>query len=177
MIAAALATVLAADPGALRAIHHRGPAVDWTTDGVGVASTIGPVRASLEYRNQAALTANVGWARPLVGAGRTWGIDTILGGGIGAVFASPGAVLTGIAELRAGARDRRRQATLGLVVPVAIRLDHPTQLALPLGLELRLALRLGPLWLGLRGQAGPTLSLGSPPSGHAAAGGFVQWAL
>ena len=46
-------------------------------------------------------------------------------------------------ELRGGARGPRGQASAGLVVPLAVRLDWPSQVASPIGLELRALRKLG----------------------------------
>jgi hypothetical protein len=164
---------LAADPAALRQLHGTVAVADVSTEAVGVAADLGPVLVAVEHAYGSYVAAHAGKTTPLTAEDRPWGIDGIGAVGLAGLVATPGVALIATGELRGGFRDERGQATLGLVVPVALRVDVPPQLAVPVGLELRLAAKLGPLWVGARGQAGGTLVVGGVPAGHANLGGFI----
>ncbi|MFT4628469.1 MAG: hypothetical protein ACI8PZ_007164 [Myxococcota bacterium] len=173
MIGLWIAAAMAADPAALRQVQAGGGAADLSTEAVGVAADVGPVLLAVDHAYGSYVAAHVGVRRALVGADRPWGLDAVASGGLAGLLATPGVALLGMGEIRGGVRDDRGQATLGVVLPVAVRVDLPPQLALPLGLELRLAARLGPLWLGCRGQVGGTLTVRGAPAGRATAAAFV----
>lgn len=174
MISLLLATALAADPAALRQIDGEGLLIDVSSEAVGIGVARHDLRLAASYAYGSHVALHVGTLRPLVGAERTWGVDAVLAGGAAALLATPGVALVATGELRAGARGDDGQATLGLVTPLALRLDLPPELAVPLALELRFAVRLGPLWLGTRGQAGATFVPGQPPAMRTAGSVFVQ---
>jgi len=174
MIGWMVALALAADPAALRQVHDDGAVVDVSTEAVGVAADVGPVALGVDYRYGSYVGAHVGWRRTLTGGERSWGIDGVATTGLGGLLATPGVALLATGEVRGGFRNDQGQATFGVVVPLAVRVDVPPQLAVPLGIELRLAWRLGPLWVGARGQAGGTLWSGGVPAGRAVAGGFLE---
>lgn len=175
MIAWLLALAFAADPAALRQVRDGSGVVDVSTDAIGVAAYVGPVDIGVDYAYGVYVAGNLGWRRRLTGADRSWGIDAVATAGLAGLMATPGVALLGSGELRGGLRHDHAQATVGLVVPLAVRLDVPPQVAVPMGLELRLAAKLGPLFVGARGQAGGTLSVGGVPAGRAVAGGFIGW--
>ncbi len=174
MIGWLLTVALGADPAALRQLHGEGGVVDVGTEATGVAASVGSVVVGVDYAYGAYVAGHVGQRRVLLGEEQGWGLDGLGAVGLAGLLATPGVALVATGELRGGVRDERGQATLGLLVPVALRVDVPPQLAVPVGLELRLAGRLGPVWLGCRGQAGATLSVGGVPAGRAEAGAFVQ---
>lgn len=175
MICLLIAAAFASDPVALRQVHEGTAVVDVGTDALAVAADIGPMRLSAQYAPHANVAVHVGLGRTLAGEDRLWGIDAVGAVGIAGLLATPGVALIATGELRAGLRNDNGQATLGLVVPLALRVDAPPELAIPLGLELRLAARLGPLWLGCRGQAGGTLVVSGAPAVRTAVGGFVEY--
>jgi hypothetical protein len=163
----------AADPAALRQLGERRAAVDLGTHGVGTAVPLtDTMGVSVQHGYGSYLSAHVGGLRAV--GERPWGVD--LGWTLGAAVltATPGAALLASGELRAGRRDDAGEATLGLVVPLALG-GWPPSAAVPLGMEARLAARLGPLWLGLRGQAGATLWTSGAPAARAEAAAFVGW--
>ena len=174
MIALLLPTALAADPAALRQIDGHGVLMDVSSEAVGIGVARGELRLAASYGYESHVALSVGTLLPLVGAERTWGIDAVVAGGAAALLATPGVALTATGELRAGARNERGQATLGLVTPLALRVDLPPELAIPVAFELRLAVAVGPIWLGTRGQAGATFVPGQPVAMRTAASGFVQ---
>ena len=176
MIALLLGAALASDPAALRQLGEDAAGVDVGTEGLGVAVDLGP-RLGVQLAPGSAVFGHIGWAAPLVGEDRPWGLDGGVGVGAGALLATPGAALLAFGELRGGLRGERGLATLGLISPLALRLDVPPQLAIPMVLELRLALSLKQVWLGVRGQAGAALVPGAPPAGRASLSGFVALPL
>lgn len=136
-----LALALAADPVATRMVDGRGILVDVGTDSVGVAGDFGPVVIGAHYGYGEHVAVHAGVHRVLLGADRTWGVDGVVAGGLAALVATPRVALTATGEVRAGARTDTHQATLGLVVPLALRLDGPPQAAVPLAVVLRPATR------------------------------------
>jgi hypothetical protein len=170
-----LGFAFASDPVALRQVHDGSAVVDVGTDALAIAVDLGPIRLSAQYAPHANIAVHAGWGRALVDDGRLWGVDAVGAVGIAALVATPGVAVVATGEIRGGMRDTNGQATLGMVVPVALRVDVPAELAIPIGLELRLAARLGPLWLGCRGQAGGTLVVSGAPAVRTAVGGFMEY--
>lgn len=163
MIALWLLTALASDPTALRQLHGEpSVAADVGPQGISVAVDAGPL-VGLTVQPGAWVGAAVGGSRALTGADRTWGIDVTGAVGLAGLLATPGVALTATGAIRGGARDDRGQATLGLVLPAALG-GWPPELAAPVALEPTFGLRLGTVWLGMRGQAGTTLVPGAPPA-------------
>jgi len=128
-----------------------------------IAADLGPV-VGVGYRHRAWLGVAVGHGAPLVGAERVWGVDATVAGGLTLLLATPGAGLTGTAAVRAGLRGDDALLTAGVVVPVAVRLDWPVALVVPVDLETTAGLRLGGVWVGARGSLGGAFVPGQPPS-------------
>lgn len=170
-----MAVALASDPVALRQVHNSSAVVDIGTDAVAVAADIGPIRISAQYAHHANVAVRAGLGRALIGEDRLWGVDGVIALGVAGLTATPGVALVATGELRGGVRNGDGQATLGLVMPIALRIDAPPELAVPIGLELRFAARLGPVWLGCRGQAGAALVSGGVPAVRTAVGGFAEY--
>jgi hypothetical protein len=175
VISVLLAVALASDPVALRQVHDTSAVVDVGTDALAVAADMGPIRLSAQYAHHANVAVHAGLGRALVGEDRLWGIDGVGALGLALLTATPGVAIVATGEIRGGVRNGNGQATVGLVIPLALRVDAPPELAIPIGLELRLAARLGPLWLGCRGQAGGTLVVSGAPAVRTAVGGFVEY--
>lgn len=166
----------ASDHPALRQLHgnESALAVDVGTSGVSAAAFLGPPLVGLSFDPGAWVGAAVGTSVPLNDQDRPWFGELRLAGGAGALLASPGAALTGLAALRGGLRADRFTLTGSLLTPAALRLDWPTELLLPVDLELNMGLRLGQVWLGARSLVGGGFVPGAPPALRSGAAAWVR---
>ncbi len=99
------------------------------------------------------------------------GVDLFVAGGVLMPLIDPGVALTATPAIQLGKRGPTTHLTIGLAAPLEVLLAPSLQLRAPVLLELRLGGNLGPLWLGLRGGAGPVVTA------PGATGFTLQWSL
>jgi hypothetical protein len=103
----------------------------------------------------------VGLRRSIVGGPRGWAWDAQIGAGFLVPTLLPGVALTLTPSTSLRLRGEWAYFSMGLVAPMAARLNAPNDVRLPVQGELWLAFRVGPLWIGAMTAIGATFSPGA----------------
>lgn len=170
----ACAAPAAADPLALRhAVAGKTLVVEGGWPNVSVGYWVGPrLGLAVDWRlPAAAISASVGTAKTVSQGPKYGGVDLFFAGGLLVPLVTPGVAVTATPAIQLGKRGPKSHFTFGIAAPIEALLTPQPQLRAPLLLELRLGGEVGPLWIGLRGGAGPVIML------PGAMGFAMHWSL
>ena len=160
LLMAACAVPAAAEPLALRhGIDAKALVVEGGWPNISVGYWVGPrLGLAVDWRlPAAAISASIGTRKTLSQGPKHNGVDVFVAGGVLVPTILPGVAFTATPAIQMGKRGPKSHFTFGIVAPIEAQLSPRTVLRVPVLLELRLGGDVGPLWIGLRGGAGPVL--------------------
>jgi hypothetical protein len=105
-----------------------------------------------------AVGLGLGLRHTIVGGPRGWGLDAQMAAGWLVTTLLPGVAFTLAPSTHVRARTEGFWFSMGIAAPMAVRLNAPQALKVPVQGELWLAFRAGPVWLGAMTAIGASFS-------------------